>query len=91
MGDQDLCKGCGLAIEPHYWINTPHFCHRCSTTLFHLARRWRELVNEPRTLTHITFARDYTKRYAHGAPGHLDLITIGLLADILDDPGKVLQ
>jgi len=46
--------------------------------------QWMALLDE-RTNKHIAFARNYAERYAHGAPGHLDLMTIALLAALLDN------
>ena len=37
-----------------------------------------------RTRVHIAYARVYASDYAHGAPGHLDLMTIAALAKKLD-------
>ena len=46
--------------------------------------QWQEGL-EPRMCQHVTFARDYARRFAHGAPGHLDLMAIAKLADLLDE------
>lgn len=35
---------------------------------------------EPRMRKHIQFALEYAANYDHGAPGHLDLMTIATLA-----------
>lgn len=35
---------------------------------------------DERTRKHIQFALDYATNYGHGAPGHLDLMTIAALA-----------
>lgn len=35
---------------------------------------------DERTRKHIQFALDYAENYGHGAPGHLDLMTIAALA-----------
>lgn len=40
---------------------------------------WIEGYDE-RTRKHIQFALDYATHYEHGAPGHLDLMTIARLA-----------
>lgn len=40
---------------------------------------------DPRTQTHVAFARNYAANFNHGAPGHLDLLTIAQLADKLDE------
>lgn len=45
--------------------------------------QWMAALDE-RTQRHIVFARDYAVRFAHGAPGHLDLMTIAALAKLLD-------
>lgn len=45
--------------------------------------QWMAGLDE-RMQKHIVFARDYAARFAHGAPGHLDLITIAALANLLD-------
>lgn len=39
---------------------------------------------DDRTRKHVAFARNYAQVYGHGAPGHLDLMTIAKLADLLD-------
>lgn len=39
---------------------------------------------DSRTRVHIAYARSYAADYAHGAPGHLDLMTIATLAKKLD-------
>lgn len=39
---------------------------------------------DPRTRKHVEYARHYAAHYAHGAPGHLDLMTIATLARMLD-------
>lgn len=46
--------------------------------------QWMAQLDE-RTNKHIAFARDYAAKYAHGAPGHLDLMTIAALAKMLDE------
>jgi hypothetical protein len=46
--------------------------------------QWAATLDE-RMNKHIVFARDYAKRFAHGAPGHLDLMTIAALAKMLDE------
>jgi hypothetical protein len=38
-----------------------------------------------RTNKHIVYARVYARDFAHGAPGHLDLMTIAALAGLLDN------
>jgi hypothetical protein len=37
-----------------------------------------------RSRQHVLFARHYAREFAHGAPGHLDLMTIATLAQLLD-------
>ena len=46
--------------------------------------QWMAQLDE-RTNKHIVYARDYAERFAHGAPGHLDLMTIAALAKMLDE------
>lgn len=46
--------------------------------------QWMAQLDE-RTNTHIVYARTYARRFAHGAPGHLDLMTIAALAKLLDE------
>lgn len=45
--------------------------------------QWMEGLDE-RMVKHIAFARNYADQFAHGAPGHLDLMTIAVLAKLLD-------
>lgn len=33
---------------------------------------------------HVHFCRDYVVRHNHGTPGHINLVTIAALADLLD-------
>lgn len=44
---------------------------------------------DPRTQKHVEFARSYAADFNHGAPGHLDLLTIAQLADKLDEAVKI--
>lgn len=46
--------------------------------------QWSAQLDE-RTCKHIVYAREYAARFAHGAPGHLDLMTIAALAQLLDE------
>jgi len=46
--------------------------------------QWAARLDE-RTQKHVAFAQNYARDYAHGAPGHLDLMTIAALAKLLDD------
>jgi hypothetical protein len=46
--------------------------------------QWMAHLDE-RTNRHIAYARHYALNFAHGAPGHLDLMTIAQLAKLLDD------
>jgi hypothetical protein len=46
--------------------------------------QWMTQLDE-RTQKHILFARVYRAEFAHGAPGHLDLLTIAALAQLLDN------
>lgn len=39
---------------------------------------------EQRMRAHVAFARTYTREFNHGAPGHLDLLTISALAGVID-------
>lgn len=41
-------------------------------------------VVDPRMKKQIEFARNYVANFNHGAPGHLDLITIDWLASTLE-------
>lgn len=86
-----MCRGCGFSIEPHYFVGqAPDFCARCESTLMRLAQKWRSMGLDDRTLTHTTFCQNYAAKYHHGAPGHMDYMTIATLASMLDDPGRVL-
>ena len=49
-----------------------------------LPKHWTEMLDE-RTKRHVEYARHYHDNYAHGAPGHLDLMTIAVLARLLDN------
>jgi hypothetical protein len=49
----------------------------------HETPHWTDGLDD-RTRTHIAYARVYASDYAHGAPGHLDLMTIAVLAGKLD-------
>ena len=49
----------------------------------HEATHWTDDL-DGRTRVHIAYARVYASDYAHGAPGHLDLMTIAALAEMLD-------
>lgn len=46
--------------------------------------QWMAQLDE-RTNKHIAFARTYAAQFGHGAPGHLDLMTIAALAKLLDE------
>jgi len=52
--------------------------------------QWMARLDE-RTNKHIAFARQYAAQFAHGAPGHLDLMTIAALAKLLDDRESLYQ
>lgn len=39
---------------------------------------------DQRMQSHVSFARMYTREFNHGAPGHLDLLTISALAGVID-------
>lgn len=44
---------------------------------------WERFL-EDRQRSHVEFCRLYAKNFAHGAPGHLDMILIARMADLLD-------
>lgn len=44
---------------------------------------WVGLLDQ-RMRAHVAFARVYTGDFNHGAPGHLDLLTISALAGVID-------
>lgn len=44
---------------------------------------WTAVLDD-RTRKHVAFARHYAENFSHGAPGHLDLLTIATLASFLD-------
>jgi hypothetical protein len=46
---------------------------------------------EPRQQTHVAFARAYARDFNHGAPGHLDLVLVARLAELLDAANQTLQ
>lgn len=50
----------------------------------HESPHWTDDL-DGRTRVHIAYARVYASDYAHGAPGHLDLMTIAALAKKLDE------
>ena len=54
------------------------------TTIPQAPPQWMAALDE-RTNRHIVFARVYAREFAHGAPGHLDLMTTAKLADLLDE------
>lgn len=45
---------------------------------------WMDGLDD-RTRKHVIFARHYAESFNHGAPGHLDLLTIAALARLLDE------
>jgi len=47
------------------------------------ADHWTDTLDE-RMRKHVAFARSYAKDFSHGAPGHLDLITIAALAHFVE-------
>jgi hypothetical protein len=49
-----------------------------------LPERWRHIFDD-RQQKHIRFCVNYEKDYAHGAPGHLDMLVIAKLTDCLVD------
>lgn len=92
IGTQVLCDQCGAAIEwrGEYWDhlgeNKPR--HLAIPKSFKAVPKqpsqWMAQFDE-RTQKHIVYARAYAREFAHGAPGHLDLMTIAALAQLLDD------
>lgn len=44
---------------------------------------WRDSL-EPRIRKHIAYCQNYVAQHNHGAPGHLDRVTVDTLAKILD-------
>jgi hypothetical protein len=46
--------------------------------------QWMTQLDE-RTQKQIQFARVYRAEFGHGAPGHLDMMTIAALAQLLDN------
>lgn len=48
---------------------------------------WRAKLDD-RARKHVAFAQHYADHFSHGAPGHLDLLTIAALANLLDEAGE---
>lgn len=46
-------------------------------------RNWRDGL-DPRMRKHVAFCQDYAANHNHGAPGHLDYLTIDTLAAVID-------
>ena len=44
---------------------------------------WRDGL-EPRIRQHVAYCQDYVTNHNHGAPGHLDRVTVDTLAKYLD-------
>lgn len=44
---------------------------------------WRDGLDD-RTRRHVAFCQNYAANHNHGAPGHIDYLTIDTLAKILD-------
>lgn len=44
---------------------------------------WRDGLDD-RTRRHVAFCQDYAAKHNHGAPGHIDYLTVDTLAKILD-------
>lgn len=45
---------------------------------------WDLEMIDGRMRLHVLWCRAYAQNYNHGAPGHLDMLTIAKLADLLD-------
>lgn len=45
-------------------------------------KSWKDDL-DPRMRRHVEFALSYVRDFGHGCPGHLDLLTIAALADLL--------
>lgn len=45
---------------------------------------WTHILDD-RTRKHVHFARAYAEHFAHGAPGHMDLMTIARLAQCIEN------
>jgi len=52
--------------------------------------RWLDRFDE-RQQKHILFCAGYARNFAHGAPGHLDMVVISLLLDCLHDAAQELS
>lgn len=87
MGDKAICSMCGAEIEyvGPYWRHTGAIQPRHPATPKQQEQppQWMGDLDE-RMNKHIAYARHYADNYAHGAPGHLDLMTIAALAKKLD-------
>jgi hypothetical protein len=89
-GEVATCSQCGrdiVFIGP-YWdhpgeIKPKHPAIPVTETPKPQPPQWMAQLDE-RTNKHIAFARHYAANFAHGAPGHLDLLTIAKLAELLD-------
>lgn len=44
---------------------------------------WRDGL-DPRMRKHVAFCQDYAANHNHGAPGHLDYLTIATLAEMIE-------
>jgi hypothetical protein len=44
---------------------------------------WRDGL-EPRIRAHVAYCQNYVTNHNHGAPGHLDRVTVDALAKLLD-------
>lgn len=44
---------------------------------------WRDAL-EPRIRQHVAYCQSYVTNHNHGAPGHLDRVTVDTLAKLLD-------
>ncbi len=45
---------------------------------------WSAILDD-RMRRHVDFARAYAQSFAHGAPGHLDMMTIARLAQLIEN------
>jgi hypothetical protein len=49
---------------------------------------WMDVLDE-RQQQHVLFCRTYADHFKHGAPGHLDMLVIAALAELLDKQGPL--
>ena len=93
VGDMAVCSQCNTSIV----FVGPYWDHPCEIKPRHPAipigenkpgyaggvKYWADGFAE-RDRKHIAFARNYAEHFAHGAPGHLDLMLIATLARYID-------